>query len=271
VDDGVIGRVLLTLFNLVMLGFLMAPLLLVLWMSLSPGGIFEIGIYLPSLRWYAEVLRSPEWMGALWLSARLAFTAAAAATILGFISAYGLARFDFPGRGAISALFASPLVVPVVTFAIALLQFVNRIGLYDSMTSLVGAHLVLTAPLTVRVLYVAISSIDRRLELAAMVLGANGWRTLRFVTLPLALMGIATAFVFAFMVSFDEVTVTVFVTGPTHQTLPVQIFGYLQNELDPSVTAISGLLIALVLAGMLLVERTLGFRRMLTEDVKAKL
>lgn len=264
-----IGRLTLTVFNIAMLGFLVAPLLLVLWMSLSPGGIFEVGLYVPSLRWYADVLHSPEWMGALWLSARLAFIAASAATVLGFFSAYGLVRFDFPGRAVVSALFASPLVVPVVTFAIALLQFVNRIGLYDSMTSLVGAHLVLTAPLTVRVLYVAISSIDRRLELAAMILGANGWRTLRFVTLPLALSGIATAFVFAFMVSFDEVTVTVFVTGPTHQTLPVQIFGYLQNALDPSVTAISGLLIGLVLVGMLLVERTLGIRRMVTERAKA--
>jgi putative spermidine/putrescine transport system permease protein len=265
-----IGRALLGLFNIAMAAFLAAPLLLVGWMSLSPGGIFEVGLYRPSLRWYADVLQSPEWMGALWLSARLALITAVTATILGFTSAYGLARCDFPGRSAIGTLFASPLVVPVVTFAIALLQFVNRVGLYDSMASLVGAHLVLTTPLTVRVLYVTISSIDRRLELAAMVLGANGWRALRYVTLPLALKGIATAFVFAFMVSFDEVTVTVFVTGPTHQTLPVQIFGYLQNGLDPSVTAISGLLIGLVLAGMLLIERTLGIRRLSMEEVKAR-
>jgi hypothetical protein len=84
----------------------------------------------------------------------------------------------------------------------------------------------------------------------------------------LAAKCIATAFVFAFMVSFDEVTVTVFVTGPTHQTLPVQIFGYLQNELDPSVTAISGLLVGLVMLGMLVTERVLGVRRMFAGNLK---
>jgi putative spermidine/putrescine transport system permease protein len=258
----------LKIFNALMVAFLLAPLLVVVWMSLSPGGIFEVAIYRPSLRWYWDVLGSPEWMGALWLSAKLALAAALGATVLGLMSAYGLARYPFPGNAAIGALFVSPLVVPVVTFAIALLQFANRIGLYDSMMSLLAAHLILTAPITVRVTYATILGIDRRLELAAMNLGANWWKALRFVTLPLAAKGIATAFVFAFMVSFDEVTVTVFVTGPTHQTLPVQIFGYLQNELDPSVTAISGLLVGLVMLGMLVTERVLGVRRMFAGNLK---
>jgi putative spermidine/putrescine transport system permease protein len=247
-----------------MVAFLVAPLLLVVWMSLSPGGIFEVGSYQPSLRWYREVIAAPEWMDALWLSARLALATGVGATALGLMSAYGLARYPFRGDRLVAGLTVSPLIVPVVTFAIALLLFVNQIGFYDSMVSLIAAHLILTVPLTFRVMYATLLGVDRRLELAAMNLGANGWRTLVHITLPLSANGIATAFIFAFMLSFDEVTVTVFVTGPQHQTLPVQIFGYLQNSLDPSVTAISGLLVGLVLVAMLVVQLVVGTSRLST-------
>jgi putative spermidine/putrescine transport system permease protein len=260
----VIGRASLAIFNALMVVFLIAPLLVVVWMSLSPGGIFEVSLYQPSLRWYREVIQAPEWMDALWLSGRLGLATAFGATALGFMSAYGIARHPFPGDRLIAGLIVSPLIVPVVTFAIALLLFVNEIGFYDSMVSLIAAHLILTVPLTFRVIYATLLGIDRRLELAAMNLGASGWRTLVHITLPLSAKGIATAFIFAFMLSFDEVTVTVFVTGPQHQTLPVQIFSYLQNSLDPSVTAISGLLVGLVLVAMLAVQQVVGTSRLST-------
>jgi putative spermidine/putrescine transport system permease protein len=173
---------------------------------------------------------------------------------LGFLAAYGLVRGDFPGRGALVLLFTSPLVVPGVVFGIAVLQFTNRVGLYGSFWALLAAHVVVVTPFALRTLEAALAAHGPELEWAARSLGASPARALWRVTVPLSLRGIAAAFLFCFLMSFSEVTVTIFMTGPAHQTLPVRIFNYVNDGIDPTVAAVSALVIAFTLVLVLLLN-----------------
>ena len=229
-------------------------------MSFTPSGGFTLPGWSWSLRWYRAVFTYPGFVDAFFLSLRLALTSALIASVLGFAAVYAMRRFPFPGRDLVDALFMSPLLVPAVVFGIALLQFLNRHGLYNSFAGLVAAHVVVVAPFVVRAIGAALHDVPYQLEWAAMSLGASlpvvVWR----VTLPLAARGGLAGFLFAFIISFDEVTVTLFVTGPAYQTLPVRLYNYLTDQVDPTIAAISSMLIAMSLVLILALNRLGGLR-----------
>jgi putative spermidine/putrescine transport system permease protein len=252
----------LAILNVLMMVFMLAPLVLVVWMSFTPDEFFALPLTTFSLRWYREAFAYPGFVSAFVLSALLALAAATVAVALGFLAAYALVRFRFPGRAALDAFFVSPLLVPAVVLGIALLQFVNRLGLYNTFAGLLAAHVVVVVPYTVRVIATALRSVPEDVEWAAMNLGARRGTMLRRITLPLARRGSLAAFLFAFILSFDEVTVTIFMTGPAYQTLPIRVYNYLTDQVDPTVAAVSTLLIALSAVLVIALDRIVGLEHL---------
>ncbi len=229
--------------NAAMLTAMLAPIVLVVWMSFTPFAYFVLPLTHFSLRWYREALSYPGFVDAFGLSAELAVLAAALAVAASFPAAYGLARYRLPGTAAWLGLFTAPLLVPAVVFGIAMLQFVNRLGLYNRLAGLVLAHAVVVTPFAIRSLYTALQAVPEEVEWAAMVLGAPRRRMLLAITIPLCARGMVTAFLFCSLLSFSEVTMTIFMTGPALQTLPVRIYSYMSDRIDPTVAAVSSLVI----------------------------
>jgi putative spermidine/putrescine transport system permease protein len=249
----------LRLFNLLMLTFMLAPLVMVIWISFTPAEIMQPPMTEFSFRWYSAAFEYPGFVNALWLSARLALVSGLLATLLSFIAAYGLVRGrGFPGVDLVNGLFLSPLIIPAVVFGIAMLQFVNAAGLYNTFASLVLAHVVVVTPFAVRTLIASLRSVPIEVEWAAMNLGASRAKVLFLIVLPVCARGMLAAFLLAFLMSFSEVTVTIFMTGPAYQTLPVRIYNYLTDQVDPTVAAVSAMLIGLSLALVFLLDRVGG-------------
>lgn len=248
-------RRLLTLFNLLMIVYVVAPIVLVVWMSFTPTMLFEVPIRSFSLRWYEELFSYDAFIDSAWLSLHLGLVAALVATALGFLAAYGLVRGRPPGSGALLGLFTAPLIVPAVVYGIAMLQFTNLVGLYGSFAALAAAHVVIVLPFAVRTLLASLEGQGPELEWAAMSLGARRRHAVLLVTLPLCLRGMVSAFLFCFLISFSEVTVTLFMAGPAHQTLPVRIFNYVSDRIDPTMAAVSALVVLVSVALVLMLNR----------------
>jgi putative spermidine/putrescine transport system permease protein len=247
--------------NLLMLIVVLAPVVIVMWMSFTPTAMFVLPFTDFSLRWYREALSYPGFVDAFRLSFELASLAAVITIALSFLAAYGLVRYRPAGGAALRAFFTAPLLVSAVVFGIAMLQFVNRIGLYNQLAGLVLAHVVLVVPFAIRSLEVTLRAVPEELEWAAMILGRSRAGTLIRITLPLCARGLVTAFLFCFLLSFSEVTTTIFMTGPGLQTLPVRIYSYMSDRIDPTVAAVSALVVLISLAVLVAVNLLGGLRR----------
>jgi len=250
----------LRVFNWLMIVFMLAPLALIVWMSFTPTAMFRLPVDNFSLRWYREAFNYPGFLNSFLLSARLALISGLLSSALAFFAAYGLVRYRIPGRAAREGLFMAPLLIPAVVFGVAMLQFVNGIGLYNSFWALVIAHTTIVTPYTIRTIHAQLRAVPEELELAAMNLGASHAATLWRITLPLCRRGVLAGFLLSFIISFAEVTVTIFMTGPAYQTLPIRIYNYLTDQVDPTVVAISAMLIGLSLALIVLLDRAGGLK-----------
>jgi len=251
--------------NILMLVVVLAPVVVVIWMSFTPTAGFVLPVSQFSLRWYREALSYPGFLDAFWLSFELAVLAAVITVALSFLAAYGLVRFQPPGGGALKAFFTAPLLVSAVVFGIAMLQFVNGIGLYNALAGLVLAHVVLVVPFAIRSLEVTLRAVPEELEWAAMILGRSRLGMLLRVTLPLSARGLLAAFLFCFLLSFSEVTTTIFMTGPSLQTLPVRIYNYMSDRIDPTVAAVSALVVMVSLVLVAVLNLLGGLRRLTSE------
>jgi putative spermidine/putrescine transport system permease protein len=229
-------------------------------MSFTPVAFFRLPVNDFSLRWYHEAFNYPGFLNSFILSLQLAVVSGLIATTLSFFAAYGLVRYRFRGKGALEALFMAPILVPGVVFGIAMLQFVNSIGLYNTFWALVLAHVSLIVPYALRTIHAQLRSVPEDVEWAAQTLGAGKLRTLWRVTLPLCRRGVLAGFMLAFIISFAEVTVVIFMTGPAYQTLPIRIYNYLTDQIDPTVAAISAMLIGLSLILVFILDRLGGLR-----------
>lgn len=250
----------LRVFNWIMVVVMLAPLALIIWMSFTPAPLFKLPISDFSIRWYKEAFKYPGFLNSFFLSVELALVSGAIATTLAFLAAYGLVRYRFRGKGALEALFMSPILVPGVVYGIAMLQFVNGLGFYNTFWALVVAHVALIGPYALRTIHAQLSAVPEDLEWAAQNLGATKLWTLLRVTLPLCRRGVLAGFLLAFIISFAEVTVVIFMTGPAYQTLPVRIYNYLTDQIDPTVAAISAMLIALSVTLIFVLDRLGGLR-----------
>jgi putative spermidine/putrescine transport system permease protein len=241
--------------------YLLAPILIVVPVSFSAAAFVVFPPRGLSLRWYANFLTSRELTEALWLSARLAVAVTLAATVAGTLAALALTRYHVPGRESIRTFLMAPIVLPGIVLGIALLIFLNRTPLAQTFGGLFAAHLVVALPYVVRTVAATLEGFDRSVEEAAASLGAPPLAAFWTVTLPLIKPGVIAGATFAFITSFDELVVSLFLTGPRLSTLPVQIYNYIEFASDPTIAAISVLLIVFTTAVVLLVEHVVGFTR----------
>jgi putative spermidine/putrescine transport system permease protein len=239
----------------------LAPIAVVLVASLTAAEYTSFPPRGLSLRWYVEILRHDEFLESLRVSVLVALVSAVLAVALGTPAALALVRHRFRGRGALNTLFLSPLMLPAVILGIALLSFYTRVGITRTPLALVAGHLVITVPYVVRLVSAALAGLDGTLERAAMNLGATPWQAFRRVTLPLIRPGMAAGAAFAAIVSFDDVSIALFLSGPRTVTLPVRIFTYIEQTFDPLVTAVCSVLIVVAAAAVVVIEKSLGLAR----------
>jgi putative spermidine/putrescine transport system permease protein len=232
--------------------FLVAPILAIAPLSFNNEPYFTYPIRSYSLRWYQAFFLTPNWQLALRNSVIVASATTLLATTLGSLAALGLARPEFRFRGAITALLLSPMVLPIIVTAIAIYLFYARIGLNGSFVGLVLAHTILASPFVVVTVGATLATYDRMLSRAAASLGAGPVRSFFLVTLPLILPGMLSGALFAFITSFDDVVVALFVAGTEQRTLPKQMWSGVRENLDPTITAVATMLVALsiVVVGM---------------------
>jgi putative spermidine/putrescine transport system permease protein len=241
--------------------YLLLPVIVVALASFSRTSYLTVPPKGLTLRWFAAVLGDPDYVHAIVFSVGLAVVATVGSLAVGVAASYALLRRRVPGGAVVSALLNAPLIFPGVVVGVALLQFYALVHMNGTLIGLALAHMVITVPYVVRAVLASLQGIDPELESAARVLGASGPVAFFTVTLPLIRPGIAAGALFSFIVSFDNVPVSIFLLGAGQMTLPVKIFTAIEYGVDPSIAAISTMLIALTGLGLAAAERWIGFHR----------
>ena len=224
--------------------FLMVPTLVVVPMSFTASNALTFPPEGLSMRWYEKMLTDRQWSTGVINSAQVAFTTSILATALGTLAALGTVRGRFPGRGVVNGLILSPLIVPVIIIAIGMFSVFVRWRIAGSLVGLVVAHTALAIPYVVVNVATGLRTVDRNLELAAQSLGASPLRTFQRITLPLILPGVLAGGLFAFITSWDEVVVSIFLTSARFRTLPVEMWEQVRQVVDPTVAAVATTLLA---------------------------
>ncbi len=241
--------------------FIAAPLLVVMSLSVSDTMFVAFPPKGFTLGWYGKVIHDPDFRSSLSYSLWLAASATAGALLLGLPAAFALVRFPVPGGAAIRSLLLSPLIFPVLVTGLALLQLFSMLGWGTVWLNLLLAHVLVTSPYVVRTVSASLLLADVTLEEAARTLGANQWRTFVRVTLPQIAPGVAAGALFAFMVSFDNYPVSMWLADAANDPMPMLIYRKASQVFDPSVATISTLMIGLAVVVVLLLERLVGLRR----------
>lgn len=237
-----VGRLLLGLSCLLIALWLVAPTLVVIPMSFAEKKSLAFPPSGFSLKWYENFFTNPQWFDSFTTSVKVALMVSAVATVIGTMAAMGIERMKSRAGGVIRALLITPMVVPGVVLAVGVYAVYLDAHLVGTWTGYVFAHTLLAIPFVVIAVGANLSVFDQRLETAAASLGASRLTTFFTVTLPLILPGILSGALFAFVTSFDEVIVSLFITSPQLKTLPVQIFSSMTRDADPTVAAVGSLI-----------------------------
>jgi putative spermidine/putrescine transport system permease protein len=224
--------------------FLLAPVLAVLPISFSAGTFLHYPLPGLSLRWYEQVLASDAWRQALMNSLGVATASAAIASVLGILAALGISRLSGALATGLMAFLLAPMIAPVIIVAFGVFILFSQVGLIATYTGLVLAHALVSTPLVLVTVSAALRTLDPRLARASASLGAGPVRGFFTVTLPLILPGVLSGTLLAFITSFDEIVLTLFVSGPEQRTLPRYIYENLRENIDPSIVVASTLLVA---------------------------
>jgi putative spermidine/putrescine transport system permease protein len=239
------------------LAFLIVPTLIVMPMSFSQSQYLEFPPQHWSLRWYASYFASAAWTEATITSLKAGALTSMTATLLGTLAAYGLFASRFRWAGLIFMFLITPIIVPVILVGIAVFYAYVRLKLVNTLTGIVLAHSMLALPLVVMIVTSALRSYDMNQEMAARSLGASRLRAFLMVTLPQIKFAVITGAILAFLTSFDEVIVAMFVSGGANSTLTRNMFNALRDQIDPTIAAISTIMI-LVTSTLLAVSQIVG-------------
>lgn len=232
--------------------YLLAPTLVIIPMSFTEASILSFPPEGFSLRWYDQMLTRSEWSTGLRNSALVAVLTAILATLLGTLAALGMTRGRFPGRALLNGLALSPLIVPVVIIAIGMFSLFVQWRISGSIVGLVLAHTALALPFVIVNVATSLRTMDRNLELAAANLGATPARSFMRITLPIIFPGVMAGAIFAFITSWDEVVVAIFLTSARFRTLPVEMWEQVRQVVDPTVAAVSTTLLVVTTTLLLL-------------------
>jgi len=241
-------------FSIAVLAFLVMPLLVIIPISFSSASFLSLPVPGYSVRWYEALLTSPVWGRATANSLIVAITATTIAVVLGTLAAVGLHRNEFHGKSLLMGALISPMIVPIVIVALGSYFFYSPLGLSSSLLGLSLAHAALGAPFVLVTVSATLTGFDANLARAAASLGASPLTVFRRVTLPVIAPGVISGALFAFVTSFDEVVVALFLTGPSQRTLPRQMFDGIRENISPTILAAATLLILLAVTLLLTAE-----------------
>jgi putative spermidine/putrescine transport system permease protein len=241
--------------------FVLAPLLVIVAMSVSNTAFATVPPRGFTLGWYATILHDPDFRSSLAFSTLLALGATAGALLLGIPAAFALIRYRLPGRETMRLVLLSPLIFPVLVIGLALLRLFSDWSSNSAPVNLLIAHVLVTSPYVVRTVAASLELTDISQEEAARTLGAGRWRTFRKVTMPQIAPGLGAGALFAFMVSFNNYPVSMWLADAQNMPVPMLIYRMLGNIFSPAVPAMSTLLILMAMAVVLLMERLVGLRR----------
>ncbi len=240
---------------------LLAPVIVVIFISFSADSFIVFPPSGYSLRWYERLFASEALMRGLRLSLVLAAIVTTLSLLAGVPAAYAIARDKIPAARVLKAFFLAPLLLPTLVLGLAMLMALQPWRLTATLTGLALGHMVVTVPFVIRLMVTTFSTLPKEAEAAAASLGATPWRVFRRVTLPLALPGLGASAFLAFLLSFDETVISLFLSGPRASTLPVEMVRYVEGRTDPLIAALSVLLVAGTLVIVLLVDRMAGLAK----------
>ena len=250
-------------FNALVIAFMLAPLVIVCVVAFTPENTLTLPTTEFSLRWFRAAFAHPDFMQSFWNSLWLALASSTIATLLAVPAGMAITRYSFPGRDFLNALFLSPLIIPHLVLGVALLRLFALVGGTGSFGFLIFAPALIVTPYTLRLVVAALVGFDRSAEQAALSLGASQATVFKRITLPMILPGVTGGWLLAFINSFDEVTMSIFVTSPSTVTLPVRMYMYATESIDPLMAAVSALMVAVTAVAMIVLDRVYGLDRVL--------
>lgn len=241
--------------------FLMGPFFIIVAAGLSAGESLAFPPQGLSFRWVIKVFQIESFRESFALSMALAIFGTLAALILGVPIAYALARYQLPYGETLRTIVSAPIIVPGIIVGLALLRYLVVPLNVHVAAALFAAHTALVLPYAVRVVSASLENLRSDIEEAAVLLGASRLNAFFLVVLPNIRNGILAAFILGFVTSFNQVPVSLFLSGPGVRTLPIDMISYLETTYDPSVAALAALLAFLSIAIVFVAERFLGFSR----------
>lgn len=248
----------LTVYAAIVFAFLMIPLLIITVTAFGGGSAITFPIDSFSVKWFANVFTLKSFRASFLTSIEVAFLATVIALLVGVPAAYALARSGMKGREILKSIFLSPTIVPGIVIGFILYQFLILTLRMPVFISLLAGHFMVTLPYVIRVVGSAMEQFDFSIEEAAWSLGCEKKKAFFQVVLPNVTSGISSAFMLAFINSFNNIPVSMFLTGPGVSTFPATLMNYIEYNYDPTVSAVSVLLMAATVIIMVIVDKTLG-------------
>lgn len=254
------GRLVLRALNVAILIFLLGPLVVVAVFAVNPLPYIAFPPVGVTTRWFEKFFASEAFTHGLVLSLQIAVVVTAISGVLGAAAAIALARGRVPGARILIAAFLAPLMLPAILTGFALFQAFITLGFGRPVWALVVGHVIVAVPYVIRTTLAVLADFDRRIEEAAALFGASLSRVFFEVTLPLIRPGVIAGCIFAFITSFDQFPVSLFLVAPGSETLPIVMFNYMKFDLDGAIAAASMVSILISLAVVVTVDRVVGLR-----------
>ena len=248
-------RVMVTIISIT---FILIPLLVVIPASFTSNSYPSFPPEGFSLKWYTMLLDRPEFIEALWNSVKFALLAAFFSVFFGTLGALAIAKYEIPGKSYITSILTAPLSVPQLVLGVALLIYFTPLMLSGTSMGFLLAHIVICIPYVIRLVLTGLSGFDYNLERAAAILGASPTTVFWRVTLPLIRPAIISGALFAFLTSFDNVTISLFMVSSDMRTLPIEIFSQMQDSYNPIVASVSSVVIFISVILIVILEKMQG-------------
>ena len=256
-----LGSITLSSTAYIVLAFLMLPILVIIPLSFNAepfftftDGMLALDPEAYSLKWYQEILSDDKWILAIKNSFFIGICATIIATVLGTLAAIGMSNSDMPFQRAIMAMLLSPMIVPLIITAAGMFFFYTQFNLAGSYLGVIIAHAALGTPFVIITVNAALAGFDHSLINASLGMGAKPTYTFFKVIMPLIRPGVISGALFAFVTSFDEVVVVLFLAGPEQRTIPRQMFSGLREEINPTILAVATLLVIISMLLLLTLE-----------------
>ena len=245
---------------------MVVPSIVVIMASFNDKAILSFPPQNLSWRWFNKAINYEDFRNGFYNGLIVTLWASSIALVVGTTFAYAIDRFEFRGKQALETLLLSPLVIPHFTVGLAFLILASQLAWARTFSLVVVTHVVLVLPFVLRSVYVSLKNLDTTVERAAASLGASPLQVLLRIDLPLLAPGLFGGWLFAAILSFNEFTASLFVTGQRTQTLPVAMYTYVREYADPSMAAISTMFIVTTALILIVANRYLGLRRILAID-----